>query len=68
MRKVDNPECKVLPLIVDGDTERCVCTARLDIRVEITHFTRSCGSDRNLQFRRVNCGDAISKVHIVNTE
>ena len=40
MRKVDNPECKVIPLIVDADTERCVCTARLDICVEITHFSR----------------------------
>ena len=39
MRKVDNPECKVIPLIVDADTERCVCTARLDICVEITHFS-----------------------------
>ena len=24
MRKVDNPECKVISLIVDADTERCV--------------------------------------------
>ena len=23
MRKVDNPECKVISLIVDADTERC---------------------------------------------
>ena len=68
MRKVDNPEGKVIAVIVDADTERCVCTARLDICVEITHFSRSCRSDRKLQFRRVNCADVISKVHIVNTE
>ena len=35
MRKVDSPECKIIPLIVDAETERCVCTARLDICVEI---------------------------------
>ena len=40
MRKVDNPECKNIPLIGDADTERCICTARLDICVEITHFSR----------------------------
>ena len=68
MRKVDNPECKVISLIVDADTERCVCTACLDMCVEITHFSRRCGSVRKLQFRRVNCADGISKVHIVNTE
>ena len=39
MRKVDNPKCKVLSLIVDADTERCV-VASLDISVEITHFSR----------------------------
>ena len=33
MRKVDNAECKVISLIVDADTERCVCTARFDICV-----------------------------------
>ena len=68
MRKVDNPECKVISLIVDADTERCVCTAFVDMAVEITHFNRRGGSVRNLQFRRVNCADVISKVHIVNTE
>ena len=36
--------------------------------VEITHFSRRCGNVRKLQFRRVNCADVISKVHIVNTE
>ena len=46
MRKVDNPECKVISLIVDADTERCVCTACLDMGVEITHFSRRCGSVR----------------------
>ena len=40
MRKVDNLECKVIPLIVDADTEKCVCTARFDICFEITHFSR----------------------------
>ena len=40
MRKVDNPECKVIPLIVVADTERCVYTAGLDIGVKITHFSR----------------------------
>ena len=40
VRKVDNPECKVIRLIVDADMERCVCTAHLDIGVEITHFSR----------------------------
>ena len=39
MRKVDNPKCKVLSLIVDADTKRCV-VASLDISVEITHFSR----------------------------
>ena len=38
-RKVDNPKCKVLSLIVDADTEGCVF-ASLDISVEITHFSR----------------------------
>ena len=36
MRKVDNPECKVISLIVDADTERCGCIACLDMCVEIT--------------------------------
>ena len=40
MRKFDNPECKVIPLIVDADTERGVCTAALDICDETTHFSR----------------------------
>ena len=40
VRKVDNPECEVIPLIVDADMERCVCTAHLDTGVEITHFSR----------------------------
>ena len=40
MKKFDNPECKVISLIVDADTERCVCTTRLYICVEITHFSR----------------------------
>ena len=39
MRKVDNLECKVISLIVDADTARCVCTACLDMCVEITHFS-----------------------------
>ena len=38
MRKVDNPKCKVLSLIADADTERCV-VASLDVSVEITHFS-----------------------------
>ena len=67
MRKADNPEFKVISLIVDADTERCVCTACLDMCVEITHFSGRCGSVRKLQFWRVNCADVISKVHIVNT-
>ena len=67
MRKVDNPECKVISLIVDADTEKCGYVASLDICVEITHFSR-CGSVLKFQFRRVNCADVISKVHIVNTE
>ena len=67
MRKVDNPECKVISLIVDADTERCGCIACLDMCVEITHFSRRCGSVRKLQFWRVNCADVITKVHIVNT-
>ena len=33
MRKVFNLECKVMSLIVDADTERCVCSARLGICV-----------------------------------
>ena len=41
MRKVDNPERKVIPLIVDADTERCGCIACRDMCVEITHFSRS---------------------------
>ena len=68
MRKVDNPECNVISLIVDADTERCGCTACLDMCVEITHFSRRYGSVRKLQFWRVNCADVITKVHIVNTE
>ena len=48
MRKVDNPECKVISLIVDADTERGVRTACLDMCVEITHFSRRCGSVRKL--------------------
>ena len=40
MWKVDNPECKVISLIVDADMERCVCTACLDMCVEITHLSR----------------------------
>ena len=68
MKKVDNPECKVISLIVDADTERSVCTACLDRCAEITHFSRRCGSVRKLQFWRVNCADVISIVHIVNTE
>ena len=68
MRKVDNPECKVISLIVDADTERCGCIACLDMCVEITHFSRRCGSVRKLQFWLVNCAHVITKVHIVNTE
>ena len=68
MRKVDNPERKVISRILDADAERCVCTACLDMRVEITHFSRRRGSVRKLQFWRVNCADVISKVHIDNTE
>ena len=66
--EVDSLENLVVSLIVDADTERCVCTACLDMCVEITHFSRRCGSVRKLQFLRVNCADVISKVHIVNTE
>ena len=40
MRNVDYPECKVIPLIVYADTERCVYVACLDVRVELTHFSR----------------------------
>ena len=68
MRKVDNPEYKVISLIVDADTEMCGCIACLDMCVEITHFSRRCGSVRNLQFWRVNCAYVITKVHIVNAE
>ena len=68
LRKVDNPECKVISLIVDADMERCGYVASLYICVEITHFSRWCGCVLKFQFRRVNCADAISKVHIVNTE
>ena len=55
MRKVDNPECKVISLIVDADTERCGCIACLDMCVEITHFSRRCGiylSSRALSLAR----------------
>jgi len=49
MRKVDNPECKVISLIVDVDTERCVCTAHLDICVKTSaddvEVSVSCKSD-----------------------
>ena len=51
---------------VDADTKRCGYVASLDIYVEITHFSRWCGCVLKFQFRRVNCADAISKVHIVN--
>ena len=40
MKKVDYPECRVIPLIVDADTERCVYVARLDVRVEVIYFSR----------------------------
>ena len=40
MRKVDNPECKVISLIVDADKEMCIKVASLDIRVHITHLSR----------------------------
>ena len=40
MRKIDNPECKVIALIVDADEERCIYVASLDIRVEVSHFSR----------------------------
>ena len=66
MRKLDNPECKVISLIVDAYTERCVCTARLDVCVEIIHFSRLCGRARKLQFRRVNCVDVKSTLLILN--
>ena len=65
MRKVDSTECKVISLIVDAEKERCVCTACLDMCVEITHFSRS-GSVRKLQFWRVNCADVISTLLILN--
>ena len=67
MRKVDNPECKVISLIVDAETERCGCIASLDMCVEITHFSRRYGSVCKLQFWRVNCADVI-QVHVVNIE
>ena len=38
MRKVDNPECKVISLIVDADTERCGCIACLDDRCKLYKF------------------------------
>ena len=44
LRKVDNPERKVISVSLDADTERCIYVASLDIRVEITHFSRWCGS------------------------
>lgn len=54
-RKVDNPECKVIPLIVDTDTERCGYVGSLDIRVEtLQQLMRKCPK---FQFRRVNCAD-----------
>ena len=31
---------EVISLIVDAETERCVYVASLNIRVEITHFSR----------------------------
>ena len=40
MTKVDNPECKVISLIVDADKERYIYVASLDICIEITHFSR----------------------------
>ena len=36
MRKVDDPECEVISLIVDADTERCGYVASLDICVRNT--------------------------------
>ena len=44
LRKVDNPERKVISVSLEADTERCIYVASLDIRVEITHFSRWCGS------------------------
>ena len=58
MRKVDNPECKVISLIVDADTESCIYVASLDIRVEISHFS----DDVEVSL------SSSSKVHIVNAE
>ena len=40
LRKVDNPERKVISVSLEADTERCIYVASLDIRVEITHFSR----------------------------
>ena len=40
MRKADITEYKVISLIVEADTESCVYVASLDIRVDITHFSR----------------------------
>ena len=58
MRKVDNPECKVISLIVDADAESCIYVASLDIRVEKSHFSDDV---------KVSLSSS-SKVHIVNAE
>ena len=47
MRKVDNPKCKVLSLIVDAATERCV-VASLDISGDYTSVIRSSEADEKL--------------------
>ena len=51
MRKIDNPECKVIALIVDADAERCIYVASLDIRVEVSHFSRWCRRVFKIQFQ-----------------
>ena len=58
MRKVDNPECKVISLIVDADAESCIYVASLDIPVEKSHFSDDV---------KVSLSSS-SKVHIVNAE
>ena len=58
LRKVDNPERKVISVSLEADTERCIYVASLDIRVEISHFSDDV---------KVSLSSS-SKVHIVNAE
>ena len=45
--------------------KRCVYVASLDIRVEITHFSRWCGSVLKFHFRRVNCADVSPRALLI---